>query len=133
MPRHKPCWNLRIEPTRVWGARGERYRVYLDDMLLVESTSPEHDACRLLDSWGIRGWACFWREGRKVWSYKTLIAWAAVRAVAEGESQGVKEAKRGEHPLAAEARLKEEKAFAAMTAGAIERGRLLLAQWEFAT
>jgi hypothetical protein len=55
---------ITIEPTRVGGERGQRYRVYFEGTVLVEDTrDPEHDAARALLARGIRGQFETWRLG----------------------------------------------------------------------
>ena len=52
-----------IEPTEIRGERGQRYRVYFQDAVLIEVTwNPEFEACRALVARGVR--LDVWRAGK---------------------------------------------------------------------
>ena len=53
-----------IEPTTIRGKRGQYYRVYFRDGVLIEHTSnPEFEACRALVARGVTGRLEVWRAG----------------------------------------------------------------------
>ena len=52
-----------IEPTEIRGERGQRYRVYFQDAVLIEDTwNTEFEACRALVARGVR--LDVWRAGK---------------------------------------------------------------------
>ena len=54
-----------IEPTSIRGERGEYYRVYFQDAVLIEVTwKPEFEACRALVARGVGGRLDVWRAGK---------------------------------------------------------------------
>ena len=56
---------ITIEPTTIRGERGQRYRVYFQDAVLIEDTwNPEFEACRALVARGVTGRLDVWRAGK---------------------------------------------------------------------
>ena len=56
---------LIIEPTSIRGERGQYYRVYFQDAVLIEVTwNPEFEACRALVARGVAGRLDVWRAGK---------------------------------------------------------------------
>ena len=53
-----------IEPATIRGERGQYYRVYFQDSVLLEDTwNPEFEACRALVARGVTGRLEVWRAG----------------------------------------------------------------------
>lgn len=72
-----------------YGARGNRYRVLRDGIVIVEHTrDPEHDAARALLALGITGVMETWRHGALHPSMKGDIASRARLSVSETEKFG---------------------------------------------
>ena len=52
-----------IEPTSIRGERGQHYRVYFQDAVLIEDCwNPELEGCRVLTERGIAGRLEVWRQ-----------------------------------------------------------------------
>lgn len=53
------------EPTSIRGERGQYYRVYFVDAVLIDDTwNPEFEACRAFVARGVTGWLETWRVGK---------------------------------------------------------------------
>ena len=68
-----------IEPTTIRGDRGQRYRVYFQDAVLIEDTwNPEFEACRALVERGVTGRLEVWRADKpgKAETGIPVSAWA---------------------------------------------------------
>ncbi len=81
---------ITIEPARISGDRGQRYRVHFQGAVLIEDCwNPELDACRALVVRGLAGRLEVWRAGT---TYPGLIipdiGAAAFRTVKESEKNG---------------------------------------------
>jgi hypothetical protein len=79
---------LILVPTGKFGSRGERYRVFLDDELIVTSHAPEFPVCRVLHERGLTGNACFWRAGKRHWDFRIDIEKGATKTVIENAKIG---------------------------------------------
>ena len=73
------------------GARGDRWRVLHDGIVIVESSrDPEHDAARALAALGLTGTIETRHAGSAIVAMRFDIAKAAGRTVIEGERTGPK-------------------------------------------
>jgi hypothetical protein len=63
--------------------RGQRYDVYLNGSLLLQSQNPEFDACRALQKLGYSGSVAFRRPNRDQIDMKMTIDWGAKHTVSE--------------------------------------------------
>jgi hypothetical protein len=79
-----------IEPTEIRGERGQRYRVYFQDAVLIEVTwNPEFEACRALVARGVTGRLDVWRAGKThphmiVPDIEEAARWTVVENAREG-------------------------------------------------
>ena len=71
------------------GARGDRYRVMHNGLVIVESSrDPEHDACRVLVALGVTGILETRHSGSSIVSIRKDIERGAMRAVIENKHEG---------------------------------------------
>lgn len=85
--------DLTIVPTGKFGARGERYEVFLKEELISAGWAPEFPACRALKERGMTGFVRFWRRGKPKWDLRMGIDWGAARCVVESARAGQRFAK----------------------------------------
>ncbi len=75
--------HLTLRPTGEYGSKSEFYEVVHDGKIIVRSTDPECEACRVLEARELSGKAHFWREGKTTWDIRMGTRWGARHRIAE--------------------------------------------------